>query len=241
MKKFFLLFFAIFKLGMAYININPVTFDKGIDGKGDGEIYTLFNGSEKPVRYSIYLESPPKGRDMSSWLEFYPKTITLRPGQSGEVKVFAKAPADSETGEYTAILGLREQSVPDEESMKKGISAVQVLTNLRIQIAGYVGDVKPNLKLHSPALKREGNSLIFSGEMENIGGRRGTFQGYLEDSSGKNSFYLGEKRVLKGEKISLDAFSQEIKNRDIEKKVSGYRFFVLKDKSNGKEAIKIKL
>lgn len=240
MNYFLLIFIILFKFSYSYININPVVFDKDISGQGESVEYTLFNGTEKNLRYGIYIEPPSKGEDMSIWTEFFPKTLNIKPGAEARFKVFIQAPSKTEKGEYFALLGLREQGVLSEEEIAKRDSSVQLLTNLRVQLSGYVGDISSKLQIENLKVEKKENSLLFTGTMENIGERRGVYQIYLGDSKGKNSFYLGEKRVLKNEKIELSIFSQEIKNSSVIKNIQSYNTLFFEEK-NGGEKIKISL
>ncbi|MGL5613148.1 hypothetical protein, partial [Cetobacterium sp.] len=87
--KILFLFFIIFKLSLSYINIHPTFFDKPIDFGGSYQEFTLFNQSSDTVLYRIYCESykDSSNKDMSKWVNFYPRSITLAPGESGKIQV----------------------------------------------------------------------------------------------------------------------------------------------------------
>lgn len=55
MKNIFLLFFLLVVNIFGYININPVTFDKKIDDKGEVQEYTLYNPTQNTLKYQLYL------------------------------------------------------------------------------------------------------------------------------------------------------------------------------------------
>ena len=72
-----------------------------------------------------------------------------------------------------------------------------------------------------------------------MGNRRGTFSFYLSDSRNKNSFLLGNKRVLINEEIDLIEFNQEIKDDVIFKKIKNYNTLLIKE--NESIIMKIKI
>ena len=108
--KILFLFFVIFKLSLSYINIHPTFFDKSIDFEGSYQEFTLFNQSNDTVLYRIYCEpyKDSTNKDMSKWVNFYPRSITLAPGESGKIQVSVASNSKIEWGEYSAVLGVRE-------------------------------------------------------------------------------------------------------------------------------------
>lgn len=228
-RNIIIILMILFSRIYPYVNIHPVTFDKSISGAGEIEEYQLYNGTSSPIRYLFSIEKSKNQKDMTDWIEFYPKTLNLKPGQEGVLKVFIKAPKGTETGEYTSVLGVKEMPVINEKEMKSNTSTLKVLTNLKMEIVGYVGELKTNLDLKNLEVKRENNRLDFSGEIKNTGNRRGTFSFYLSDSKHKNSFLLGSKRVLIDEKLDLKEFNQEIKEEVIFKNIKRYNTLLIKE------------
>lgn len=241
MKKLLLgLYLVVSSFVYSYVNIYPLTFDKRIDGIGEVEEYQLYNGTNSTIRYVFTIAKTKDEKDMSKWIEFYPKTLSLKPGKEGIVKIFIKAPKGTEAGEYTAIFGVKEMPAPSEKDMRenKG-SSIKILTNLKITIAGYIGEIEPKIVEERVFLTKDEGKLDFQGEVRNIGQRRGTFSFYLSDSKEKKLFYMGQKRLLKDEKIELKEFNQEIKEREILKNIKSFNTILIKE--NDKVVKKIKI
>lgn len=238
-KSIFIILMILFSKVYPYVNIHPVTFDKNIGGAGEVQEYYLYNGTNTGIKYLFSMEKSKDKKDMTNWVEYYPKVLNLKPGQEGVLKVFIKAPAGTENGEYTTVLGVKEMPVVTEKDMKSKSSTLKVLTNLKIEIVGYVGKLKTNLNLSNLVVKKEDNRLSFSGKIKNIGDRRGTFSFYLTDSRNKNSFLLGNKRILKGEELDLKEFNQEIKDKAVFKNVKRYNTLLIKE--NDVEVMKVKI
>ena len=238
-KNIFIMVMVIFSRAYSYVNIHPVTFDKNIGGVGEIQEYNLYNGTTAPIKYLFSVEKSKNEKDMTSWVEYYPKTLNLKPGQEGILKVFIKAPKGVEAGEYTTILGVKEMPVISEKEMKSKSSTLKVLTNLKMEIVGYIGELKSNLTLKNLVVKKENKKLEFSGKIKNIGNRRGIFSFYLSDSKNRNSFLLGNKRVLINEELDLKEFNQEIKDDAVFKKVKNYNTLLIKE--NEVIIIKVKI
>ena len=129
--------------------------------------------------------------------------------------------------------------VISEKEIKSKSSTLKVLTNLKMEIVGYVGELKSNLTLKDLVVKKEDKKLEFSGKIKNMGDRRGTFSFHLSDSRSKNSFLLGNKRVLINEEIDLKEFNQEIKDDVVFKKIKNYNTLLIKE--NESIIMKIKI
>lgn len=231
-----LLFCILGNLTYSYININPVHFDKVITGKGDGQEYTLYNGTSLPVRYTVYLDKPEREKTMEEWIEYYPKSITLQPGSEGKVRIYIKTPEKIEAGEYRAILGFREMAVPTEEAMRKGESTVKLLTNLRMEITGFAGDISPQLEFSGTSILKRESSIEFLGEIKNTGKRRGKYELYLTNSKNREKYFLGDMNILSGEKVDFSQFNQEIKNEEFLKRFKSYDRVVITDRDSGEIA-----
>lgn len=232
MKKIYL-FFLIFKLTFSYINIHPTTFDKPIDNDGSYQEFTLFNQSSAPILYRIYSEPDPENldRSMHRWMNFYPKTITLKPGEMGKIQLNIASHSKLEIGEYSAVLGVRE--IPIYEEVIKGNGAnVSIYTDLKMVLTGYAGNASPKLKLNDLKILENGEKVKLHGSVENLGERRGKFEIYL----GNN--FLGNIRVMSKEKLKFHDFDFSFKRKDKEK-ISNVLIF--KDYESKKIIGKIKI
>ena len=137
-KSIIFIFLLTFSTVFSYINIHPVEFNKKIDDQGGLVEYTLYNRMNRTVRYNISL-SDSKDKSMKDWGEVYPTTLTLKPGEEKTVKLFIKAPKNTPSGEYSAILNIKEMEFPNIDKIKSKNTNLIVLTNLTIEILGYVG------------------------------------------------------------------------------------------------------
>lgn len=176
----------------SYMNVDPVIFDKRIDNGGSTQEYHITNVTNTPVGYRIYTEKIPETKnDMTSWIEYYPRELKLSPGETGKIKVLIEAPDKTKEGEYISTLGIKEVNIPTSE---KKNSTVQIYTNLKIEIAGFVGDLKPELELKN--LNLDGNNLKL--EIKNIGNIRIKVEVYLSDLKGDNKVFIDNARLLQG-------------------------------------------
>lgn len=240
--KTILLFFIFLNLNVfAYININPVTFDKKIDGRGEFQEYTLYNPTQNSLKYQLYLEDEKIEKSMKTWTEIYPTTITLKPGQSGKFKVFIKAPPNTQNDEYFVTVGIKEMSLPKLDSKK--VSTIQILTHLKMDLVGYVGDLNLNLKIQNFAISLEKKYLKFSGILSNKGARRGNLDFYLVKKNEDSEFYIGNLRVLKNEKINLSKLNQNLTDydEDLINNFEEYKLLIIRDSSNYEEIERVKI
>lgn len=199
MKLTFFLFFAIFNLSFSYVNIHPTFFDKRIDMNGSYQEFTLFNQSNDTVLYRIYVEPHSKvsNKDMSSWINFYPRSLTLKPGESGKIQVDIASKKKIEAGEYSAILGIRELPVYEKVISENG-AGLSILTDLKLVLNGYAGDINPKLQFSNLNVDIKKNSISLKGAVQNIGKRRGKYELYLGE------YFLGNLRIHSNEKLNLD-------------------------------------
>ena len=167
MKNIFILFFLLVVNIFGYVNINPVTFDKKIDGKGEVQEYTLYNPTQNTLKYQLYLTDEEIEKSMKNWIEMYPTTVTLKPGRSGKFKIFIKTPKGTPKGEYLVTVGVKEIALPKLNS--KESSTVQILTHLKMDLAGYVGDLNPKIFLKDFSVTLKENNLNFYGLIANVG------------------------------------------------------------------------
>ncbi|MEG0135016.1 MAG: hypothetical protein RSC71_03835 [Cetobacterium sp.] len=230
--KGILIFLVLFKVTFSYINIHPTYFDKRIDEDGSYQEYTLYNKKNEPVMYKIYTEEDKMNPDeMYKWIEFYPRSIILKPGETGKIQVHIKSPSNVKSGEYFAVLGIKE--LPVFEKVAKEVGAgVSIFTNFRLIISGYVGNINPKLKFKNLSLKNLEDDISIAGEVSNLGKRKGKFELYLDE------YYLGNLKVLSNENLNLDKLGF-IYSKDKTFKIP--KNLILKDYETKKEVGRIKL
>ena len=201
-----LLIFLILGLkSFAYMQVAPIIFDKRIDQGGAIQEFYITNPTNQEVGYRIYKEKSDTDLDMTPYMEFYPKTLKLKSGESGKIRVYIEAPKDSTEGEYTTIMGIKEINIPSVK--KSGNGNVIIYTDLKLELAGYVGNLKPNLEIKD--LKLKNNELTF--KISNIGEIRTKVEAYLIDDL-KEAKYLDTFRLLKNKESN---FNQKLKLKNL--------------------------
>lgn len=195
----------------SYMNVDPVIFDKRIDNGGATQEYHITNVTNSPIGYRVYTEKIPEAKnDMTSWIEYYPRELKLSPGETGKIKVLIEAPDEVKKGEYISTLGIKEVNIPTSE---KKNSTVQIYTNLKMEIAGFVGDLKPEIELKNLSLNENKLKL----ELKNIGKIRTKVEVYLSDLKGENKVFVDSVRLLqdKEKEISKTVELKGLKNNKI--------------------------
>lgn len=201
MKKIIMYVYIILSCSISsysYMNVYPVNFDKRIDGIGDTEEYTITNITNKILKYRIYLEKSLEN-DMSEWIQVYPESLILKPGQEKKVKLYINSPNNIQEGEYSAILGIKEVPIPkiteDEE-------VLDIYTNLKIKLYGYVGDLPTKLEFKEINIKRTENKFSLNGEIKNLSKRRIDID-FIYDN-GETEYIIAEERIKKEESLDLN-------------------------------------
>ena len=170
-RKIFLtfLFFMIWVCSFSYINISPTTLDKNIK-VGAYQEFTFYNDTTIPFRYKITpmaMTGNKIVKDMSKWVEVYPKIVTVNPTESKKFKVYIKADKNAETGDYGTFLNIRQMSAPklkgEEEEQNIGAGMV-IMVNLNMGIYGYVGDKEPKIETTEPNVYKKRWKKFFKDE-----------------------------------------------------------------------------
>ena len=133
---------------------------------------------------------------MSKWVNFYPRSITLAPGESGKIQVSIASNSKIENGEYSAVLGIRELPLYEKVTKEKS-SGLGILTDLKLVINGYAGNISPKLTFSNLKLEVNPNKISLNGIVENRGERRGKFELYIDD------YFLGNLRIHSKELLNL--------------------------------------
>ncbi|MGL5279118.1 MAG: hypothetical protein ACRC8M_08635 [Cetobacterium sp.] len=217
----------------SYLQIYPTIFDKNIDKNGGSEVYELSNPTLSKVRYIFYIDKISDEKDMSQWIEYYPKTMTLNPGEKRKLTVFVKAPEKLKKGEYTAILGIKELPIVTEKDIIEKNRSLNILTNLKMEIAGFVGDLP--LELDGKNIELDQNKRKINGKVKNNGEKRATFTFYLVNTASKQEYYLGAGRILPKKEFDLSTLPEIKKNENLK----NYNEVVIKDKNRVVKRLKI--
>ena len=108
-------FFLLYSISFAYMNIYPLSFDQRIDNIGGIKDFTLTNTTNRAVKYQINILENKDTQDMTSWTEVYPRTLTLKPGAKGKIKMYTRAPKGTFLGEYSTVLNIKELGIPENK------------------------------------------------------------------------------------------------------------------------------
>ncbi|MGL5279115.1 MAG: hypothetical protein ACRC8M_08620 [Cetobacterium sp.] len=174
-KRICFIYFFILSLVAFSFQMSPIFFEKRIDdGKGFREFY-FPNTGNKTIRYKFTpLPGSSHRGDMSKWVELYPKVLTIKPEQVGVLKVFVQAPKGTPEGEYGFLLDSLPIEVLDkseESSDIKAASAVKI--RAAIELVGYVGDIKPQLKLEQSKVYLKDKNVNLDLSFKNLSDKRG--------------------------------------------------------------------
>ena len=202
MKKLIILLLAIMSINsFAYINITPTTFDKRIDNEDGVSSFYISNSTKDTLAYRIYIEKTDSEYDMSDYIEIYPKSLKLKTGETKEIKMQINAPKTLKKGEYISNLVIKEVENPENRGKKFG-AKLKIYTELKIEIAGYVGDIKQKFALKD--IKKTDGKL--TGIIKNIGDRRAKVDLFLSNSKNKseNDKYITSVRLLSNQEKELN-------------------------------------
>lgn len=216
MKKLIAVFFTMLSLISYSFHIMPDGFEKRIDnGEGYQEFYFPNNGLET-LRYKFDVSPGSDIRgDMSPWVEFYPKVLTVKPGETGLLKVFAKSPKSTKDGEYGFHLDSSVITVPSLNRGEKGIkSNVGIRIKASLEMIGYVGDLEPVIDIESHRVYRENGKTKLEMVLKNPSDKRGVEFGVQvkgrNNTSVRNT--LGRIYQERSRKITLDLEGMELKD-----------------------------
>ncbi|MGL5950101.1 MAG: hypothetical protein ACRCZH_01610, partial [Cetobacterium sp.] len=167
MRIFNIITILIFYCMTAFsFHLTPTFFEKRIDGAGGYQEFTLYNNSTKTQRFKI-TALPGAGNhdgDMDKWVEFSPGIITIKPGSRNILKVFAKAPAGTAEGEYSAFLNFKSIPVPEllKAEGENTAAGARMGLNINVEIYGYAGDLKPKLDVENLKVTEDenGNAIL---------------------------------------------------------------------------------
>lgn len=232
-KYVFALFLFLSSISFGYINIYPLSFDQRIDNMGGIKDFILTNTTNKVVKYQINILENEDKQDMTSWTEIYPRTLTLKPGAKGEIKMYTRAPKGTPLGEYSAILNIKELEVP---KTKKNKNNVEVFTNLKIKLYGYVGKLDSSISLRNLKVfkGKNINHIKLNGILKNKSLRRVNLEVVLADSNEKNGILICEAKLKKDEEIDLSNLKvfNDFKNQN--KNYSKLEYIYIYEKGVGK-------
>lgn len=239
MKKIYTILFTIilYHFSFAYINISPTKLDKNI-AIGAYQEFRLYNNTKIPIRYKIKpIDMKEKNvKNMTEWIEIYPKIITINPMEEGIFKVYIKAPENSLNGDYGTFLNIKQISAPKlkSDNTQDITSGLTVMTNLNLGIYGYIGEKDPNIKVNNVKIYSENTKFFIKFDLKNKTNRLIRIIADIEDNN-KGYNTIGEYRIFEKQEINI---SKEIENL---KNIKQAKRLIIKDKETNKILTTIKL
>ncbi len=216
MKKYLIiLLLTISTLSLAF-HISPDGFGKRID-EGAMQEYTLKNNTGKTIRYRFKIHPGNDGKKMHEWIEFEPKVMTIKDGESKKLKLFAKSPENTPLGLYWFFLGVETIVLPPNfsETSTEGTTLVgsAVGINMNIEMAGWVGDLPAQLKLEKYEFYEKDGVVRMKGLVNNTTPLRAVrYMIEITDNSGvRESFYGGviNAKTTKNIDVALPKFKKK--------------------------------
>lgn len=236
MKKILIVFyFVIISISYSF-HIVPTAFERNID-KGDGyQEFNFPNNSLETMRYKFSVSSGSKGRgDMSPWVEVFPEVLTIKPGETGVLKVYARSPEGTPIGEYGFHLDSTPVSIPKVGKDGKTIEAnIGVKLAVSLEMIGYVGDLKPQLKILKHRIFEDNGKTKLEVTVKNNSPKRGVEYGFEVKGKNNSSVRKLVGRIYENQTVTTTF--------DLEgmKKGQPYELTIFEDISNA-ELEKIKL
>lgn len=191
----------------------PMKFDKKIDNDSGYQEYQIENSTNKTVRYKIYKKTEPEDMkgdgivgDMTKWIQYYPKILTIPPKTTGIVKLAIRAPKGTKPGEYVARIGTSPLAIPSVGDNQEAVSPqISVPLGSEMRIFGYVGDIAPKIEGDFKTVEVEGEKF-FKGTIKNTGeaGMQLIAVYKYSDKDGKHSSVAPLGRAYPGAEITID-------------------------------------
>lgn len=230
-----ILLFLMFTTAIFCVNISPINFEKRIDEKGGFVEYTLPNKGEVTKRFRLTV-SPGKARkDMSQWIEIFPKIVTVKPKTVEKVKIFAKAPKGSEEGEYSFYLNIETIDLNEIENREENISAGSgIKVVFATEMIGYVGELNPELKIIDHKIYSVEGQERLDVKIKNLSEKRGVEYGVEVIAINRRSISTFRGRIGKGQEETLTLNLEKLEG----KKVKEIRLY---EDVSFKELTKVKL
>lgn len=222
-----LVFFIIIMFNVTFLtyslNMSSTTFDKRIDN-GEGYSEVVFkNDSEVPIRYKFSAaEYEKKQEDMSSWVNFTPRVMTIPPFSERTLKIFAQTPKNEKIrkDEYSFYLKIDTVKIPTIMKDTGKIRASMQMSFIPIiEMMGYVGDpdFKKNILFKNSKIEKKNGKIYLIGELFNnsYAGKQIGFSYIASNGFILGGKWLGRLGANKNKKISLEVNSDKIEEISI--------------------------
>jgi hypothetical protein len=151
------------RVAQAQMSVSPLIIEATAErGQAQGMI-TIINTSNAPTRVRVYAEPftydrdkgfttlPSSPNDLTKYLQFSPRELTIQPGESRRVRLISRLAPGLEDGEYRAIV-FNETLTEGRDSAGNSVGLVA-----RIGVTFYVrkGNVAPLLNVKNASFNSE--------------------------------------------------------------------------------------
>lgn len=218
MKKYIVLIMWTIFYTLSYtFHIMPDSFEKRIDNGNGYQEFHFPNSSDKTIRYkfSALPGSPGRG-DMSEWVEFYPRVLTIRAKETGLLRVYARSPEGTPEGEY----GFHLETVPVDipQLSKEGVMEVRASVGMKIatslEMLGYVGNLEAKLEMLSHRVFQENGETKLEITLKNHTAKRGVEYGIEVKGRNRVNMRMEVGRIRIGETSTLVFDLKNMKEKD---------------------------
>lgn len=216
-KSIFIINFFFITLIAYSFQMTPISFEKNIDKENGFKEFYFPNNSSKTIRYKFsILPGSSNRKDMSKWIEYYPKVLIIKPEEVGVLKIFVKSPKETQEGEYGFFLDILPIDILSkdlEEEKIKAASSIKI--RAAVEMVGYVGDIEPEIVISSYRVYSENSKEQLETIIENSSNKRGGEITLL--IKGKNSQLIRKDlgRISKNGKLKIITELKGIKKRDL--------------------------
>lgn len=141
----FFLLLTVYKSGYSYVNVYPYRVYLDSEKNKNEETIVLYNKTVLPLRYKLSI----KDKRLKKVVSFYPKVITLNPGDEKEIKLKLENNRENlEKKEYRAEILIEQLKVPLKDEKGKFIksSGVEVYPKVKIPLKLYLGEALIRLR-----------------------------------------------------------------------------------------------
>lgn len=152
------LFFILTVINSYAMSIGPIYFNQRIDGSGGYQEYEIDNETFSTKRYKIQVtpdvENKKIKKQMETWVEVYPKVLTIPPKSTGKIKILIKSPTNTKPGEYRFILAPTPITIPTLENKNGNSKLATVGLKAPLQFSmvlntyvGNLGNIYKDIKI----------------------------------------------------------------------------------------------
>ena len=166
------------------LQVSPTRFEFNLERKFNN-FFTLANTGDKPLHIKIYPSLVMMGKnntlveiqnspfDLSSYLVFSPRSVTLQPGQRRIIRFTVRPPDNLAAGEYRTVVFFEELPGPDEaprftKGKKLGVD-LTLLTRIGVPLYGMMGAKTQEVIFEKGAAERQKGTLSVGGRFVNKG------------------------------------------------------------------------